>query len=137
MKPTVLVADGDAELCELYQMFLSDYGYEVETATDGLECLKKLREIRPSVLVLDLELHWGGADGVLAWLRQEHFLSELPVILTATAGYRSAEVDSIRAKVVARLFKPFAPDELLESLRVGVGRQGEDLPVYRSRVTAC
>jgi hypothetical protein len=43
----------------------------VETASDGLDCLKKLRRATPAALVLDLKLHWGGGDGVLAWLRED------------------------------------------------------------------
>ena len=39
MKQRLLIADRDAELCELYRRFLTERGYEVETSTDGLDCL--------------------------------------------------------------------------------------------------
>ena len=71
MKQALLIADRDAELCDVYRRFLTDRGYEVETSSDGLDCLRKLRQVTPAVLVLDLELLWGGGDGVLAWLREE------------------------------------------------------------------
>src|SRR5438067_11067086 len=74
MKQTLLIADGDAELCDLYEMFLTECGYEVEAASDGLDCLRKLRQVIPAVLVLDLELRWGGGDGVLARLREESLM---------------------------------------------------------------
>jgi hypothetical protein len=42
MKPMLLIADGDAELCGAFETFLVERGYEVETASDGLDCLAKL-----------------------------------------------------------------------------------------------
>lgn len=44
MNQTVLIADSDAELCELYRCFLTERGYEVETSSDGLDCMRKLRQ---------------------------------------------------------------------------------------------
>jgi DNA-binding response OmpR family regulator len=54
MKRTILFADGDGDLCDLYQMYVADRGYHVEIASEGLDCLEKLRRARPDVLVLDL-----------------------------------------------------------------------------------
>ncbi len=70
MKPMLLFADDDAELCQDYARFFSARGFDVETASNGLDCLRKLRQKNPVVLVLDLQLRWGGGDGVVAWLRE-------------------------------------------------------------------
>ena len=56
MKQTLLIADGDAELCDLYRRFLAERGYEVGSSSNGLDCLRKLRQVTPAALVLDLEL---------------------------------------------------------------------------------
>ena len=56
MKPRLLIADGDADLCHVFQEFLAERGDEVETAVDGLSCLDKVRWIQPAVLLLDREL---------------------------------------------------------------------------------
>jgi DNA-binding response OmpR family regulator len=117
MKQTLLIADGDAELCDLYQRFLTDRGYEVETSSDGLDCLRMLHQMTPAALVLDLELRWGGGDGVLAWLREDGLMPGIPVILTATAGYAQDFAEFIEPPVVAYLPKPFALTALLECVR--------------------
>ncbi len=49
MKNRLLIADRNAEPCEVYRRFLTERGYEVETSTDGLDCLAKLRQVRPVV----------------------------------------------------------------------------------------
>ena len=40
-------------------------GFELETAVSGLECVARLREAVPDVLVLEPHMPWGGGDGVL------------------------------------------------------------------------
>ena len=61
MNRRLLFAEGDPDLCRRYEIFFDEFGYEVETASDGLDCLEKLRQATPAVLVLDSELRWGGA----------------------------------------------------------------------------
>ena len=38
----MLIADGDAELCDHYRNFATEHGYEVVTSSDGLDCVRKL-----------------------------------------------------------------------------------------------
>ena len=134
MKPRLLIADRDAELCEAFRRFLTERGYEVETSTDGLDCLAKLRQVTPAVLVLDLELFWGGGDGVLAWLRAEHSASKIPVLLTATAAAPPDMAELNEPPVVEYLPKPFALTALLESVRSAVTRSGRREPSNLNRV---
>lgn len=122
MKPTLLIAEGDPELCGLYHRLIAERGYAVETASDGLGCLAKLRRSVPDVVVLDLELCWGGGNGVLAWLREERAASGVAVILTATAGYPLEGIPVREAPVVRVLLKPFTLTALLESVRSAVAK---------------
>ena len=130
MKPTLLLVEGDAELCSVYQKLLSERGYAVETAQDGLDCLAKLRRAMPAVLVLDRELHWGGGDGVLAWLREQNAASELPVVLTTMGGYAADVAPDIKPPVVRFLPKPFSLADLLDSVSTAVAQQKDEEPFY-------
>jgi len=120
MKPTLLIAERDPEFSELLQHFLSERGYDVEAASDGLDCLAKLRRATPAAVVLDLELLWGGGDGVLSWLREERTATGLPVILTAMAGANPDAIEHVGPPVVRFLAKPFSLTTLLESVRAAV-----------------
>jgi CheY-like chemotaxis protein len=113
----VLIADDDGELSRIYGMLLTERGYDVETATDGLDCIRKLRCRHPAVLVLDLEMRWGGGDGVLAWLREEGLSRSVAVVLTATSGAPEMFAEHLEPPVVQRLWKPFTLTALLESVR--------------------
>jgi DNA-binding response OmpR family regulator len=120
MKPTLLIADGDAELCDLYRTFIAARGYRVETASDGLDCLAKLRQATPAAVMLDGELPWGGSDGVLAWLREERATSDVAVILTATAWPPRGVTQGFEPPVTGILLKPFPLTVLLERVRSAV-----------------
>src|SRR5262245_13969595 len=117
MKPTLLIAESDAELRDAYRRFFTGRGYDVETAADGLDCLEKLRRLAPIVCVLDRELRWSGADGVLACLRGERATSGVSVVLTATACHPPDVAVDIEPPVVQFLPKPFMLTALLESVR--------------------
>jgi DNA-binding response OmpR family regulator len=125
MKPTLLLAEGDAELCDVYRRFLTEHDYEVETAPDGLGCLEKLRRVMPAVLVLDRGLRWGGGDGVLAWLREQGVTSRVRVVLTATTGCPQDSAIFSEPPVVDHLLKPFALTTLLRSVRAAAAREVE------------
>jgi DNA-binding response OmpR family regulator len=128
MNKNLLIADGDAELRDVYRGFFVRQGFDVETASDGLDCVEKLRRATPAVLVLNLELRWGGADGVLAWLREENAKSGIPVVLTTTADYPPQMAALTEPPVVDYVGKPVALTALLESVQLAVGRTGRGEP---------
>lgn len=125
MGPFLLLAEGDAELRDLYSSFLTKHCYDIAVAEDGLDCLQQLRQATPDVLVLDLELTWGGGDGVLDWLREEGSHLEIPVILTATAGRQPSGAEARARPAVQFLAKPFALKTLEESVRAAVANKGQ------------
>ena len=133
MKQTVLIADGDAELCDLCRRFLMTHGYDAETAFDGLDCLEKLLQLKPDVLVLDQSLHWRGAGGVFASLGKESLMPGIPVILLGTAGSPRDFADFIELPIVDYLPKPFALIVLVEKVRSAVAKQGQRGPSKLNR----
>jgi DNA-binding response OmpR family regulator len=114
MKQTMLIAESDAELCELYSRFATERGYRVETCSDGLDCVRRLRQATPAVLVLDLELPWGGGDGVFAWLREEPQLFPNRVVLTSTETSAHHLASLELSPVIKTLTKPFPLSALLD-----------------------
>ena len=136
MKPTLLIAESDAELRDACRRFLTGCGYDVDTAADGLDCLEKLRRLAPVVLVLDRELRWGEADGVLAWLRDESTTSGVSVVLTTTAGCTPDVAVDIEPPVVQVLPKPFRLTALLESVRGLIASEGHEGSFHWDRASA-
>lgn len=110
MELRVLIADSDAVLLDVVTHYLNRHNFAVQTATDGLDFMAKLRQSRPDVAVLDLNILWGGGDGVLALLREEGAF-ELPVLLTSTT-----EIEDADPPVFCRFRKPFTLSALTAAL---------------------
>ncbi len=83
---SLLIADADAQSCGRLRDFFSRFGFAVETASNGLECLGKLRTLEPDVLILELNMPWGGGDGVVARLHEDLCLDEPPAVLVIGNG---------------------------------------------------
>ncbi|MGP0067301.1 MAG: response regulator [Isosphaeraceae bacterium] len=132
--PILLIADGDAELRDIYRRFFVKHEFEVETSPDALDCLEKVRQLKPALLVLDKELRWGGSDGVLALLRGESLTLGLPVILTDTADRDWSFAEFIRPPVVDQMAKPFILADLLKSIRSAIAKRGKSEPSCPDRV---
>jgi two-component system phosphate regulon response regulator PhoB len=86
MRTRILLADPDAVLRENYRENLERSGFEVVTAATALECVVRLRDCSPDLLVLEPSIPWGWGDGVLAVMREDPAISVVPVIVL-THGY--------------------------------------------------
>jgi CheY-like chemotaxis protein/nitrogen-specific signal transduction histidine kinase len=79
--PTVLVIDDDATVHDLMRRFLSKEGLQVIPATNGEAGIRLARELRPTLITLDVLMP--GMDGwaVLTALKADPALSEIPVVM--------------------------------------------------------
>jgi CheY-like chemotaxis protein len=77
----VLVIDDDASARKLLEMVLTEEGYQVALAVDGTEGLRLARELRPAVVTLDVLLPDLDGWSVLASLKADPDLSDIPVIM--------------------------------------------------------
>ena len=121
MNPVLLIAESDETLIDVFRLYCSRCGYDVETAAGGLECLRKLRRSSFQLLILDADLPWGGGDGVLAVMREDSRLARIPVILIST----TLRSDLVGPPVVQALKKPFYLDALLERVRSALPKQAD------------
>jgi DNA-binding response OmpR family regulator len=106
----ILVADDDEHTVELVSLYLRRAGYSVEVAFDGEETLRKVRESRPALIVLDIMMP--GPDG-LQICRKIGGPSGVPILLLTA---RSSDIDKIaglRLGADDYVTKPFNPSELV------------------------
>lgn len=80
--PTVLIAVANFDQQAQFHDLLPG-NFVVEVASNGLECIARLRQLAPELLVLDLDLPWGGGDGVLAYLAEEPSLRPKWILIVA------------------------------------------------------
>ena len=112
-RPRILVAEDDAGIRDVVRTRLEMAGYETHTARTGLEALKRVHELKPQGLVLDINMPDLDGFGVLAALKARPEL-RFPPTLMLTA--RHAPDDILRAVGLGAkdyLTKPFSESQLL------------------------
>ena len=109
----ILVVDDERHIVRLVQVNLERAGYQVVTAFDGKEALKKVDAEKPNLIVLDVMMpHMNGFE-TLKRLRANAATKSIPVIML-TAKAQDADVFRGWASGVdCYLTKPFNPMELL------------------------
>jgi CheY-like chemotaxis protein len=78
---TVLVVDDEPDVRSYLAMILSDAGFNVRTAGDGVEALEMIRKEKPDFISLDLVMPRKSGHKLLYELRKDRDLSRIPVLV--------------------------------------------------------
>lgn len=118
MKKRILVVDDEPDVCKSLAFRLETAGFEVSVAFDGQEGLRKAREEKPDVMLLDLMLPMISGEEVCKALRsdRDEKLRTLPIIVL-TAQFLPAETIIKNCGATAYLTKPYDFELLLEGLK--------------------
>jgi len=108
----ILVVDDDPLVRELYRTALRFEGFDVSTASDGVEALRSVESDPPSLVILDVNMPCLDGWGVLQELSRYESTRSIPVIVVT-----ASDVVQATAQAVAILSKPLAPEELLPVIR--------------------
>lgn len=85
---TILVVDDEQSIRFLYREELEEDGYNVITASDGEEALRKVQKERPDLITLDIRMP--GMDGIEVLHRIREMDKNIPVIMSTAYGeYRN------------------------------------------------
>jgi len=108
----LLVVDDELSILEALQDILSLEGYDVVTAYNGAEGLRRIAELRPDLVLLDLMMPVMDGREMLRRVREDPGLKGLPVVIMSAGRIPDAE----RRAASATLAKPFDLDHLLQTL---------------------
>ena len=119
---TVLVADDDADIRDLVTFKLTQAGYQVLTAEDGLAALETVRSGAPDLAVLDLMMPGLSGLDVCAELRRHEATATLPVIMLTAKAQEHDVATGFGAGADDYVVKPFSPRELLSRVQAVLAR---------------
>jgi len=109
MKNFALVIEDDADLSDIFSKALQTAGYEIEAIRDGAEAQKRLEEVVPNLIVLDLHLPHVDGITLLKQIHETSALSNSKIIIT-TADNVQAEFYRDKATIV--MVKPISFSQL-------------------------
>ncbi len=84
----ILVADDSETILGVVQFLLESQGYEVITASDGVEAIAKVYETRPDLVLLDIEMPKMTGYQVCRLLKSDNSTKRIPIIILTSRGQR-------------------------------------------------
>ena len=109
----ILIADDDPILVEILTFRLEGAGYSITVARNGEEALTATRETRPDLIVLDSMMPILAGPEVLAELKADPDLRDIPVVMLTARSNEADIVAGLKSGAAEYLTKPFIPQELL------------------------
>lgn len=117
----ILIIDDDPDITEAMRVILENKDYEVDSALDGTEGMKRINDSKPDLIILDVMMHTAEEGFDLSRsLKQNPQYKEIPILmLTAVKqktglDFKSEAGDDTWLPVEDFLDKPVKPDVLLE-----------------------
>ncbi len=118
---TVLIIEDEAQITRLIELELKYEGYEVLTATDGVEGLKAIRDNEPDLVLLDCMLPNLSGEEVCKLVRDD--ADNVPIIMITAKDSIEDKVKGLDRGADDYLVKPFATEELLARIRAVLRRK--------------
>ena len=129
----ILIVEDERKIARFLELELQHEGYEVETAGDGRTGLEKALTWKPDLLILDLMLPELSGIEVCRRLRHE---SDVPIIMLTAKDDVSDKVMGLDMGADDYMTKPFAIEELLARIRVGLKKHRASAPAAPSILSA-
>lgn len=98
-KRKILVIEDEADISEIYQQTLVDQGYDIYAAANGEEGLKKIVELSPDLIFLDLRMPVMDGKNMLSRLKNDEEyknFKNIPVVILTNSGKTDNIRDTIR-----------------------------------------
>jgi len=114
----ILLAEDDPFLIDIYTNKLKSTGFEVEVAEAGGKVLRKLKEKKFDLLLLDIVLPEMSGWEILEKLRENENLKDLKIVIISNLGQRSEVERGLKLGVTKYLIKAhYTPGEVVEEIR--------------------
>ena len=114
MMEGILVCDDDQEIVQAIEIYLSQEGYEVYQAHDGLEALKVLQEKKVQLIIMDIMMP--RLDGIRATLKIRE-QNAVPIIILSAKSEDADKILGLNIGADDYLTKPFNPLELVARVK--------------------
>lgn len=106
----ILIVDDEKMICEVLEAYFEKEGWQIDCASNGIEAIKKIKEMDPDLVILDLMLPDISGEEVCRLTRKDN---DVPIIMLTA---KSAEDDLINGIVIGAddyVTKPFSPREVV------------------------
>ena len=128
MPVKILIIDDDVDIVVAEKALLENSGYEVISAFDGEEGYRKIRELRPDLVILDVIMA-SPTEGfeLTRQLKKDEELASIPIVMITSVrrddqSSRSL-VEEVLPHIEAYIEKPIRPEQILSTLERVLSRR--------------
>ena len=112
MAEKILAVDDEVDILQLIEMTLISDGFEVVTASNGIEALEKARIHMPDLILLDLMMPEMDGFEVIENLKQAPEMRDIPVVMLTARAQAHERIEGLSAGADDYIVKPFELEEL-------------------------
>ena len=128
-KAKILLVDDDADFVESTRTVLESKPYEIIIAVNGDEALRKAREEKPDLILLDVIMPVENGFTAAEQLKKDDTLADIPVIMLTSYASKGAGTSIPRSRGLELEYedyidKPVSPQDLLAKVEKHLKKSG-------------
>ena len=112
--PLILVVEDERDIRELIVFTLQLDGFNVVQAVNGEDAIKKVRDITPDLILMDVRMPKMTGFEACKALKNDEKTQDIPIVFLSAKGQETEVKTGLELGASDYLLKPFAPDELSE-----------------------
>ncbi len=112
----ILIAEDEPDIRDLIKFTLNFAGHEVIVTTNGEEAFEKAKETIPDLIMMDVRMPRMTGYEACKRMKEIDVLKPIPVVFLSANGQDSEVAAGLEAGAVEYILKPFAPDQLSETV---------------------
>jgi two-component system alkaline phosphatase synthesis response regulator PhoP len=117
----IFIADDEPHIVRALSFVFEREGFSIETASDGGDALRKIKEAKPRIVFLDLIMPKMTGDEVCRTLKQDGELKDVHIVILTCKGQELDREQSISSGADTFITKPFSPKEVLNMVKTILG----------------
>lgn len=117
----VMVVDDSITIRKVTERMLARHNMKVITAKDGVDAVSQLQEIKPDVMLLDIEMPRMDGYEVATHVRNDERLKDLPIIMITSRSGSKHRDKAMEIGVNKYLGKPYQEDDLMQNIYELIG----------------
>ena len=120
----ILLVEDDNALIDIYTIIFTKYNFTIEVAENGQECLDKVKDFQPDLILLDIMMPVMNGLQVLEKLKQDPQTNNIPVIMLSNIAETKEETKAIDLGALQYLVKSqYLPNEIVNIVKEALTRQ--------------
>ncbi|MDD3626050.1 MAG: response regulator [bacterium] len=116
MGKKIFIVDDEPDILDFCKLVLETEGFEIQTASNGLDLIKELPSFKPDLILLDVMMPDMDGWEVLRMLNNDDRYDKIPIAMLTAKTQAKDKILGIQEGAIDYITKPFAPDELLERI---------------------